>query len=117
MKKKNRNKKQGDLFNGFKPESEPKKEIITEKDVCRIFKGRVVSEKKAEIEARLIASGSWRKNVLEVENKIGNERGVYEWTLSGGEYYECQKVVLLKNLKKIQRSRTWSMKDSKAVKR
>jgi hypothetical protein len=58
MKKNDDDKKQGDLFNGFEPETETQskqeKKGITVQDVLRIFGGRVVTEEEADEEVRLI---------------------------------------------------------------
>lgn len=54
--KKDRN--TGDLFTGFKPESE--KRPITEKDICRIFNGRVLTEEEAEKETQELTKIDWR---------------------------------------------------------
>ena len=53
-----KDKNSGDLFTGFNPESEQRP--ITEKDICRIFKGRVITEEEAEKETHALTKIDWR---------------------------------------------------------
>lgn len=69
--------KQGDIFNGFKSEPEPKSEQksnITAGDVCRFYKARILSERQADIEANLIPLEPVIQCVLNFDSHLAKKK-------------------------------------------
>jgi len=88
--KKNNHKKnnQGDLFRNFEPEykskTAPEKCSVTEKDLCEMSGGKVLTERKAKIESLLIALKSDIQKILELDRRHKNKQGVYQWKSTDG---------------------------------
>ena len=71
-----RNKKQGDLYKGFEPVSAS----ITVEDVCRIFKGKIITEKQL-IEDYVLAQKSSRRRSGEELVKLMKQKGAFWWVV------------------------------------
>ena len=89
-----KNKKQGDLFTGYKTNQE--EHPITQADVCRIFNGKVISEEEHAEEVRLLKMViHWRSGESLV--KAVRKFGVFGWIKPDKERVKWYKKVFLED--------------------
>ncbi len=89
--------KQGDLFTKFKPE--PEQPFITAKDVCRIFKGKVITDKEAKEEVKLAEMERRGQSGEELINET-RKKGVYWFVAPSKERTKWYKEIFTEDRKR-----------------